>query len=171
VHLRYDGSRLGYIRRLVVQKHETKNSYEGEWPIGDELGSVLDWYIKTYRPLLASPGNDCLFPAGFGQPGPLSNAAMYNSIVNTVADLVGAVLNPHLFRCICACLILEHSPEALEDVRLMIGDKSLEMVLAHYVASQPRHAAKRTDELLRRLRRDSVHLIGDLANPQGRMPR
>jgi hypothetical protein len=171
VHLRYDGSRLGYIRRLVVQKHETKNSYEGEWPIGDELGSVLDWYIKTYRPLLAPPGNDCLFPAGFGQPGPLSNAAMYNSIVNTVADFVGAALNPHLFRCICACLILEHSPEALEDVRLMIGDKSLEMVLAHYVASQPRHAAKRTDELLRRLRRDSVHLIGDLANPRGRMPR
>ena len=43
VHLRYDGSRSGRIRRLVLQKHETKNSYEGEWPIGEDLADFLDW--------------------------------------------------------------------------------------------------------------------------------
>ena len=96
---------------------------------------------------------------------------MYQSIVNTVADLVGAEINPHLFRCICASFILERHPEALEDVRLMIGDQSLSIVLAHYATSQPRHAARRTDALLQKLRDDSSHLISDLRKSRGKKPR
>lgn len=171
VHLRYDGGRTGYIRHMVLQSHETKNRIDVEWPVGPDLAGVLDWYIKGFRPMLAPADSDWLFPAGFGMSGPLSREAMGQHIIRAVADVVGAIVNPHLFRCICARFILEHSPEALEDVRLMIGDKSLQVVLAHYGASQPSHAAQRTDKLLRRLRDESAHLVVDLAKPHRRSVR
>ena len=166
-HLRYDASPSGYIRRLVLQRHETKNRYEGEWLVGSDLAATLEWYIRDHRPLLDPDGGDYLFPAGFGKPGPISTAAMYQSIVRTVADFVGAELNPHLFRCICAYLILEQSPDALEDVRVMLGDKSMIIILKHYAASQPRHAVERLIQLLRKLRSESAHLVGALDDPTG----
>lgn len=159
-HLRYGSS--GRIRHIVLQQHDTKNSYAGEWGVGPELAEMLDWYIKRFRPILNTTGSDALFPAGFGKPGPLSLPAMYQHIVRTVAEEVGAVVNPHLFRCLCAMFILEQSPEAMEDVRLMIGDKSMQIVLAYYNASQPKHAAKRTYETLRRLRAESASLVADV---------
>ena len=171
IHLRYDGGRTGHIRHMVLQSHETKNHYDGEWPIGPELAVMLDWYVRHFRPRLNPTDGDWLFPAGFGKAGPLSNVAMAHQIVQIVADKVGAVVNPHLFRCICARFIFEHSPEALEDVRLMIGDKLLAIVLAHYGASQPAHASRRTDNRLRRLRSDSAHLVAALAKPRRKATR
>lgn len=157
VHLRYDHT--GRVRHLVLQAHETKNHLDVEWPIGSELAGMLDWYIAHHRPLLNVGGGDCLFPAGFGKYGSLSNSAMYQHMVRVVAEQVGMVINPHLFRCICALFILERSPEAIEDVRLMIGDKSLQVVLAHYNASQPKHAAARTDATIQNLRAQTAPYI------------
>ena len=167
-HLRYGSGTT--IRHIVLQAGETKNRYNGEWPVGQDLATMLEWYITRFRPMLNTTGGNRLFPAGFGKTGSLSRVAMSQQIIRVVAEEVRAVVNPHLFRCICARLIIESDPGALEDVRLMIGDKSLQIVLAHYNASRPADAAARTDKTLRRLRSGSASLVAQLIKPK-RKPR
>ena len=169
MHLQYADARRDHISHLVLQPHETKNSYNGEWAVGPELSAFLHRYIRVFRPVLAMAGGDWLFPAGFGKPGSLSTEAMAQQITRVVADEVGAVINTHLFRCLCARFVLEHSPNALEDVRLLIGDKSLQVVLAHYAAVEPGNACRRNDAMLRRMRSASGHLVG-LPSEAGRRP-
>lgn len=167
-HLRYGDVERKRISHLVVECHETKNSYNGEWAVGPELAAFLDRYIQRFRPLLAMAEGDWLFPAGFGKAGPLSPVTMAQQMERVVADEVGAVVNPHLFRCLCARFVLERSPHALEDVRLLLGDKTLQVVLAHYAAVEPSQACRRNDEMLRRMRHDSAHLAGPPAKPAKR---
>lgn len=160
VNLRYGDARQERISHLVFTPDQMKNRYLGEWAIGPELSAFLHRYIRVFRPILATAGGDCLFPAGFGEEGSLSPIAMAQSINKIIAEEVGAIVNPHLFRCLCARFILEHSPHALEDIRLLLGDKSLRVVLAHYAAVEPSHACRRHDEMLRRMRHKSSHLAG-----------
>lgn len=170
-HLRYSDAGRKRISHLVVERHETKNSYDGEWAVGPELAAFLDRYIRRFRPVLAMADGDWLFPAGFGKAGPLSPVAMSQQIARVVADEVWAVVNPHLFRCLCARFVLERSPHALEDVRLLLGDKTLQVVLAHYAAVEPSQACRRNDEMLRRMRHESAHLAGPLVKPTRRSRR
>ena len=165
VHLRHANARQGAFTHLMLQPHETKNHRYGEWTVGPELSAFLNHYISRFRPILAMVGGDYLFPAGFGEDGPLSEISMATQIKKAIAEEVGAIVNPHLFRCLCASFVLEHSPGALEDVRLLIGDKSLAVVLAHYAAIEPAHACRRHDELLRRMRDGSRHLAAPSTKP------
>jgi hypothetical protein len=53
-------------------------------------------------------------------------------IKDTMAERVGVVFHPHLFRGLAVLLCLEHSPGALESCRQLLGDKRLDIVLRHY---------------------------------------
>lgn len=52
----------------------------------------------------------------------------------------------------------QRSPGALEDVELLLGDKLLKVVLAHYSAPESKVTARRFDKILRRLRKKSARL-------------
>ena len=123
-----------------------------------ETAVFLDRYLKRFLPLLAKPGSAWLFP-GRGGNNKISVDGLRYHIVRIVADEIGAVINPHLFRAFAARLILEDLPGALEDVRLMLGDKTLVTVLAHYSALEPAMAARRTDDVLRRTRAEAVRQL------------
>jgi integrase len=151
-HLKYADTRSGRISYLRVQTHETKNHRNLEWSVGPRLDTFMQRYITAFRPILAPNGGDYLFPAGFGKNGPLSEAAMAASVKRTIADEIGAIVNPHLFRCFAAWIALENNPGALEDVRQLLGDKTLAIVLAHYSAMEPAAAARRHYDLLQKLR-------------------
>jgi integrase len=90
-----------------------------------------------------------VFP-GRGGAKAMSVDGLRYHIVRIVADEIGAIIHPHLFRAFAARLVLEDSPGALEDVRLLLGDKTLVTVLAHYAALEPALAARRYDDVLRR---------------------
>jgi integrase len=137
-----------------VQTHETKNRRTLEWGVARELDIFIQRYIKAFRPILAPNGCDYLFPGGFGRGGALSEGAMAASLKQTIAEEVGAIVNPHLFRCFAAWLALEDNPGALEDVRQLLGDKTLAIVLAHYGAMEPASAARRHSARLQKLRKE-----------------
>ena len=164
-HLKFDGSRAGRIISLALQRHETKNHLALEWSISADTAAFLNRYLRQFRPLLAAPGSDWLFPGRDDSKG-LSIDGLRYHIVHVVADEIGAVINPHLFRALAARLILRDSPEALEDVRQLLGDKTLSMVLAHYCSLEPALAALRHDEVLRRSRIEALRQI----LPQPRKP-
>ena len=148
-HLKVGDTRRGLITSVSLRPEETKNSADLEWWVSPELAEFIDKYLSRYRPTLAAPGSDWLFPAGDGKEGPITQCAMSQSLTKTVAEKVGAIINPHLFRSLCARMILEHTPGALEDVRLMLGNKTLEVILAHYSPVERATAGRRADQVLR----------------------
>jgi hypothetical protein len=147
-HLKFDASRAGRLLSLVLQRHETKNAQDLQWPITAETAAFLDRYLRRFRPQLAAPGSDWLFP-GRGGTGGVSVAGLRGPLVRAVAADVGAVIHPHLFRALAVRLILDDTG-ALEDARQLLGDKSMAVILAHYASRDPARAAQRYDATLRR---------------------
>ena len=81
--------------------------------------------------------NQWLFPAGRRQPGPLSPSQVSKIINDTVAERVGAVFHPHLFRALAVELGLQRDPAGHEHARQLLGHGSLQTVLAHYAPVRP----------------------------------
>ena len=165
-HLKVGDTRRGLITSISLRPEETKNSADLEWWVSPELGEFIDKYFSRYRPTLAAPGSDWLFPAGDGKEGPITQCAMAQSLTKTVAEKVGAIINPHLFRSLCARMILEHTPGALEDVRLMLGNKTLEVILAHYSPVERATAGRRADQVLRQGRIETTAFEIPFAKPR-----
>jgi integrase len=156
-HLIYGDSKGALISRLVLFPEETKNHQQLEWYVGPDAAALIEKYIRDFRPSLFphvdAPGiqERWLFPGS--APGrPIGKVALAHSISSTIAKFIGVIVNPHLFRSFAAMIRLEHSPDGLEDVRLLLGDKSMGTVLRHYAAFSPKKAARRYDEVLRRER-------------------
>jgi integrase len=146
-NLRFTGSRSDIVT-LSFTVDETKNRIDLEFYIGSRLHALLQTYIAHFLPSFAADsadhdGNRWLFPSGGGRPGPLSIGRLRTIIVRTVADNVGVTINPHLFRALAVTLALEHSPDALDHCRQLLGDKSLTVVLRHYAMTQEKEAARR----------------------------
>jgi hypothetical protein len=147
-HLRYDGSRKGTLTHLRLAAHETKNSRAYEVVIDPDLAKMIATYRSKFHPILAPKGSTYLFPGGNGE-GALSGCAMYAHITSMSAEEAGAHVNPNLFRHLHARFTLECDPNALEDVRQGLGDKSQGIVLAHYTSMEPAAAARRHHERLK----------------------
>ena len=151
-HLKRLDPRSGRISLLSLQEWEVKNEVVIERPIDPELGAFLDRYIKDFRGIDASPENQWLFPAANGDDAPRSIDGMRYAITEAIAEHVGVRVNVHLFRAFVATLILEDDPGALEDVRVLLGHKTLQTALAYYAYLNPTLAAKRFTAVLKRAR-------------------
>jgi hypothetical protein len=151
--LRLSGDRRNRITHLVLTKEQTKNDHNVEWAIEPELSDFLMKYITKFRHHLAAAGSDHLFTASVSKPGHITAERLGESIKEIIATEIGIVVNVHLFRSLAARILLDHSPGALEDVRLLLGDKSMDTVLAHYASREPAAAARRFASVLRQARR------------------
>lgn len=156
VHLRHDGSRQGRITHLYLAAHETKNTRIYETVIDPQLAWMIRTYLSKFHPALAPDGSSFLFPADRGKIGHLSHSAMYSKINSVIEEEAGSYVNPNLFRHLAVRFILEDDPNALEDARQILGDKSMGIVLAHYASVEPAAAARRHHERLRRARRPGL---------------
>ena len=136
--------RLGYnlqfagaqsqIVTLAFSEFETKNYVKIEFYVGPRLCGLLKTYIEHFLPFFATAtpdfaANQWPFPAGGGRPGAVSICTIRTIIIDTMAERVGAVFHPHLFRGLAVKLCFDHSPGALEHCRQLLGDKTLEIVL------------------------------------------
>jgi integrase len=141
------------IATLSFQGHEMKNGQEIEFGISRRLCQTLQTYIELFLPWFAATSQDFaakqwLFPAGDGKAGPLSNSQVRKTIIDTMAERVGAEFHPHLFRGLAVEFSLEHDPDGLEHCRQLLGDKSLQVILTHYAPVRTKRAAERQDELV-----------------------
>jgi integrase len=132
---------------------ETKNRNDLEFYIGPRLHALLQTYMEHFLPFFAAGSTDFddkrwLFPSGGGRAGPLSIGSVREIIIRTVADNVGVTIHPHLFRGLAVTLALEHSPDALEHCRQLLGDKSLKIVLRFYAMMQAQDAARRQSAIV-----------------------
>ena len=151
-NLLFAGARSDIVR-LCFQPHETKNHVDLEFFVGVRLRALLATYIEHFLPVFADASADFgeykwLFPSAGGRQGALSTGQARKLISRTIEEKTGAVVNPHLFRALAVKLALEHSPGALEQCRLLLGDKTLSVVMRHYAGMEEQDAARRQDKLI-----------------------
>jgi len=59
----------------------------------------------------------------------------------------------HAFRAFMVMLLLEDSPDAREDLRLLLGHKTMHTAERYYAYMQPAHAAQRVASIMDRARK------------------
>ncbi|EKV28883.1 hypothetical protein C882_0646 [Caenispirillum salinarum AK4] len=106
--------------------------------------TILRLYRRDYWPVLCdTPGNPYLFPAATGlrpkDPNDLSRL-----VTVTIARETGLSVNLHLFRHICAALIVRSGGNA-EDVTALLGQVRDSRALLRYVEFQSATAAAKLD--------------------------
>jgi integrase len=163
----YDSLRRRRIEKLFVPLHKAKNSKLYEWPLDRDAAQVVEQYIRDFRPILMRAEHAWLFPADDGRDGPRSVNAISAAITGMIDEHVGAQVNVHLFRAFAACILLEHSPGALNDVRLLLGHKSFETTLKYYAYLRPKIVAVRHAAALREARLELDPLVQDWLTGKG----
>ena len=151
-HLQRLDPRRRRITHLVLQPDDMKNAIPFEWPLPAASAALIEIYIRDFRPAVATPENPWLFP---GQQGALSGNQLSNRLVTTIEEETGVRLHLHLLRHFAAWLHLQAHPGAYEDVRRVLGHKSVETTIAHYIAFEAAAAALRFDEVVLRERQST----------------
>jgi integrase len=149
INLHTGDPRSGRINRLTLSAAETKNSTDYEAWVAPEVADMIAEWRATFRPILAPRDSVYLFPSYPDREEPLTIDAMREAIEIALADEIGIQMHPHLFRQLMAHIVLTNNPGAIEDVRQLLGDKTLGVVLASYVIVSQEQAGKRYDAALR----------------------
>lgn len=144
-HLQRLDARGRRLTHLVLQAEDMKNEAPMEWPVPPEAGVLVEEYIRDFRPALATSENPWLFPSGAGV---LSENRFSEMLETVIAQEVGAEVNVHLVRHFAAWLHLKAHPGAYEDVRRVLGHRSLDTTIANYVAFEAAMAAERFDAVV-----------------------
>ena len=168
-NLKFPDASIRLANRLEFQASETKNWMDLEFSVGSSLANLLRIYIQKFLPFFSKQCPDFqehgwLFPSAEGGAGPIGATTLAKCIKRPIAEYLGAEVYPHFFRSFAARLKLEHSPGSIEDVRLLLGDKTMTVVLRHYASLEPVTASRRHDELIER---EQKRLSQIIAPPKG----
>lgn len=144
-HLQRLDPRGRRISHLVLQAEDMKNEAPMDWPVPPEAGALVEEYLRAFRPALATPDNPWLFPSGAGV---LSENRFSQMLETVIAQEVGADVNMHLVRHFAAWLHLKAHPGAYEDVRRVLGHRSIDTTISNYVAFEAAMAAERFDAVV-----------------------
>ena len=151
IHLETNLQRLsnGTIH-LVFPDHEVKNGMPLEMQLGAETAALLDLYLKDHRPRICAHSSPWLFPQRDGDK-PIHPNHMGRSITRLLARQ-GIEMNTHLFRHLCAALVLDRDPAAFELVRQLLGHGARSTTLDLYAGLGTARSGRAFADLLRRLK-------------------
>jgi integrase len=149
VHVLRTRVATGGVWHLVLAAHETKNREPHEYQLGPETVSVLQEYLTRYRPRLAEPGNDHIFPSSGGHKSPITLSAALSA---QIFRRTGLEMNVHLFRHLAAKLTLEATPGAYGIVQDVLGHRDATTTRRYYAGSETAAAARHFDAVMRQTR-------------------
>lgn len=119
---------------LVIPADETKNTRALEFALPAYVLALLRQYLERYRPLVAPPGSDYLFPSPTG--GHLATDNLGPRISRFVRQRAGLEVNPHLFRHLAAKLVLEDTPGGYGIAQDILGHKSPKTTRNFYAGTE-----------------------------------
>jgi len=133
VHFRRAFSVDDRRHNLVIPAKDVKNNVDLEFPIPDRVMALIDLYMTTYQPKIASGHpSSLLFPGRSGQPKELSG--LRREIPAIILKETGLHMNAHLFRHFAAYLFLKVNPGQYEAVRQLLGHKKIETTINFYTS-------------------------------------
>jgi integrase len=130
--------------RLVIEGDQTKNREPLDYPLPADTVRLLDLYLATYRPLLVRGADDgALFP---GRKGAKSKNLLGQQIQKAIRTQTGLVMHTHLFRHLAGKLSLMVDPGNFEQVRRLLGHRSIDTATMFYTGFATDAAARRYHE-------------------------
>jgi integrase len=141
-HLYRPDPRRKRLTHLLIDAGEVKNSNAIQWPVPPESARLIEAFLTHHRPHLVEPGNPYLFGTGDKQRcaqhlGEWLSAA--------VTEAIGVEFNVHLARHSAAWNFLRENPGQYEVVRQVLGHRSIQVTMAHYVGLEADSAAAHFD--------------------------
>jgi integrase len=145
----------GEMVHVTIPPGEVKNATTLTFRLGPDAVAMLRRYLTVFRPLGPNAEGDFLFPNRDHGDIARQDGGFGKAIGEAVRRHIGARLNAHLFRCLAGVLILRENPDAISDLRLLLGHKTLETTLRFYALICREQAAERHVARITRLREDS----------------
>jgi integrase len=131
--------------QIDIPPHEVKNDQALVYELPRGATTLVDRFIRRYRPVLAAPGNPYLFPVGSRHKQP---HGMSQQIRKALADWVGIDMTPHQFRHFAGRLMQQHSPGAFAAIAQLLGHKDVNTAIAYYAELDALSAGRQFDEFL-----------------------
>lgn len=144
---------------LILVEEDVKNEMPQEIPLSGDALALLDLYLKDYWPLLGGDRTPFLFPGSSGDTAKCADT-LRQQISGCVRTRCGVEVNPHLFRHLCAFLILQEQPGAYGLVQKILGHKNIATTINYYAGMEGPAAFRHYDALITGLRDEAVTPIG-----------
>ena len=145
-------ARRGTTGRLKIPGNLVKNGLEIDRLVPVDVAEVLREYFRYVLPLLrTSPGSNALFP-GRGVDTTRGPACLGTHVSRRIEEHLGIEMNLHLFRHFIALLHLEEHPGDYEVVRILLNNRSLEIVKAFYAGAEHDAAIAKAHAVVSRLK-------------------
>ncbi len=147
--------RRGTTGRLSIPGTLVKNGVEIDRLVPVDVAEVLREYIKHVLPLLrADPSSNALFPGRHGDT--TRGAACLGTMVSKrIKEHLGVDVNLHLFRHFVALMYLEEHPGEYEVVRILLGNRNLEIVKAFYAGAEHDAAVAKANTVVANVKFDA----------------
>jgi len=140
-HLLLSGDRY----RLHFDADQTKTRREFDAELPPTLTAYVDCYLRTYRPVLLSLGNeprtDRLWIDRWGKP--MAEASIRTQIEINTRNVFGRHIWPHLFRAIAVTGVVDEAPEAIGITPDLLGHACLNTTEKHYILANATRAHQR----------------------------
>lgn len=133
---------------LIIRAVEEKGKKLYRIPFPAGLEEPLDYYLKHCRPLLNRKGEQRVFMTSRG--GRLTPKLLGDRTAALGKRYLGIDrMNPHFFRALVVSSYLADYPNQFETVRQLLGHKSLDTTLRHYIHVHALHASRRAAQFAR----------------------
>ncbi len=131
--------------QIDIPAHEVKNGQALVHELPQRATTIVDRYLRRFRPSLAAPGNPYLFPSGSGHH---SQTALSQQIRGVLGDWVGIDMTPHQFRHFAGRVMQQHSPGAFASISQLLGHKDVRTTIAYYAELDTLSAGRQFDVFL-----------------------
>jgi integrase len=124
---------------ITIPEDEVKNRIDLEHDLPVEASTLLERYLKDFRPLLAKPGNAALFP---GDLGCKAKNTLGGQLTKIIHAYTGLKMHPHLFRHFGSCEYLKEHPGEYPVISHVLGHKSLNTTAKSYTGMESAAAVR-----------------------------
>lgn len=131
---------------LSIPAAEVKNDVDLSFPLPKQIQQMVERYMASYQPMLNPIAGTHLFPGRSG--GAKSTNTLRRQIAATVKKELGLYFNPHLVRHLAAYLFLTRNPGHYEEVRRILGHKSLATTMRSYTGLETEATMRRYDSVI-----------------------
>jgi integrase len=156
---------------IIVEAEDVKNDEPIRWRLSRSVADLIDVYVDQYRIHLTHHSTPFLFPNRDHADRPRVSATLGRAMTDAIFRLVGIKLTPHDFRAFAGWQILKKDPGALDDLRVILGHRTLATTLAYYTSSQPARAADRYNALIDQKQADTASRADILFRQSAPTPR